>query len=372
MTTCGTSILAHRLDQEGKAFLYSKANERETSYSPDDRERLLAIVKERGDAFIRYDNEEIRKVSAELNGFIGYYLRDGGRLTDAEEDIHFLIHTDTWQGQIVAEILRDWGEAHGITMLPIRIDDLNTSSLEEFRLGIDELIKWCVGTLPGYRASGYKIVFNLVGGFKALHGYMQTLGMFYADETVYIFETSRELLSIPRMPVDLEASAKQAVRERSATFRKMLLGDVPLDECAGIPETLLHIVGDRCNLSEWGGIIWGATREEEYERTLLPPLSPLLSYSKKVRDEAENLKEKDRGRMTMLNQAMDKLSRYLETGRKDSLNSCRYRKLAGDPIPPSTHEFDLWPDKRGWRGFCHEEEDGRVIVDTIGEGLDHK
>ena len=102
-------------------------------------------------------------------------------------------------------------------MLPIRIDDLNTSSLEEFRLGIDELIKWCVGTLPGYRASGYKIVFNLVGGFKALHGYMQTLGMFYADETVYIFETSRELLSIPRMPVDLEASAKQAVRERSAT-----------------------------------------------------------------------------------------------------------------------------------------------------------
>lgn len=38
-------------------------------------------------------------------------------------------------------------------------------------------------------------------------------------------------------------------------------------------------------------------------------------------------------------------------------------------MPPSTHELDLWADDGAWRGFCHEEEGGRVVVDTIGEGM---
>jgi hypothetical protein len=59
------------------------------------------------------------------------------------------------------------------------------------------VIRWCQDTLPGYRESGYHIVFNLTGGFKSIQGWMQTLGMFYADEIVYIFETGKELLPGP-------------------------------------------------------------------------------------------------------------------------------------------------------------------------------
>ena len=370
VTTCGTSILTNGASDEDKKFLFAKSNKREGDYSPEEQERLLKLAEARRAALMEADEALARKMSAELNGFVGCYLRDEGRLSGAAGDVHFLIHTDTWQGRLVAEMIRDWGEAQGVAMIPILIEDLNTASLDEFRLGIGNLIRWCADTLPGYRDSGSRVVFNLVGGFKSLQGYMQTLGMFYADETVYIFETGGELLSIPRMPVDFEASAKRAVLDRFDTFRKMQRGDLPLEECAGIPETMLRIIDGRCALSEWGEIIWGSVREERYKAELLPPLSPLLSFSEKVRSEALQFKN-DGPRMFLLNQAMDRLSRYLDSGRKDKLSGCDYKKLTGKAVPGATHEFDLWTDKRGWRGFCHEDGP-RVIVDSIGEGLGHK
>lgn len=369
VTTCGTSILTNGAGGEDNQFLRTYANTREEDYDPEARQRLLDIVEARRAALLEAGEAAARKMSAEINGFVGCYLRDGGKLSDAAGDLHFLIHTDTWQGRLTAEMLRDWGEARGVAMIPILIEDLNTASLDEFRLGIGNLIRWCADTLPGCRASGRRVAFNLVGGFKSLQGYMQTLGMFYADETLYIFETGGELLSIPRMPVDFEASAKRAVLDRFDTFRKMQRGDLPLEECAGIPETMLRILDGRCTLSEWGEIIWGSVREERYRAELLPPLSPLLSFSEKMRSEALQFKN-DGPRMLLLNQAMDRLSRYLDSGRKDNLSGCDYKKLTGKAVPGATHEFDLWPDKRGWRGFCHEDGP-RVVVDSIGEGLGH-
>ena len=369
-TTCGTSVLTNGASSEDKKFLNSNANKRQGEYSEEERERLLKIVETRRAELLEADEAKVRKMSAELNGFVACYLRDGGRLSDAAQDLHFLIHTDTWQGRLVAELLRDWGEARGIAMAPILIEDLNTANLDEFRLGIGNLIRWCAETLPGCRAAGSRVVFNLVGGFKSLQGYMQTLGMFYADETVYIFEGGDELLSIPRMPVDFEASAKRAVLDHFETFRKMQRGDLPLEQCAGIPETMLKIIDGRCTPSEWGEIVWGAVREERYKAELLPPLSPLLSFSEKMRSDASKLFKDDGARMFLLNQAMDRMSRYLDSGKKDNLSSCDYKKFTDKDMPGVTHEFDLWPDKRGWRAFCHEDGP-RVVVDSIGEGKNH-
>lgn len=177
--------------------------------------------------------KEVQKLSAELNGFISFY-GNGANLDEAKQNIHYLIHTDTYQGVKAAELIQAWGNHNGINMQPVKIDDLNTGSVEEFRLGVNNLVEWCAWTLPDYRSQGYNVIFNLVGGFKSLQGYMQTLGMFYADETVYIFETGGELLRIPRMPVDFSANAKQAVIENSLAFRRMQNGNIPLSECAGI------------------------------------------------------------------------------------------------------------------------------------------
>ena len=134
-TTCGTSVLNNGASSEDTKFLNTNANKRQGEYSEEERERLLKIVEIRRAELLEADEAKVRKMSAELNGFVACYLRDGGRLSDAAQDLHFLIHTDTWQGRLVAELLRDWGEARGIAMAPILIEDLNTANLDEFRLG---------------------------------------------------------------------------------------------------------------------------------------------------------------------------------------------------------------------------------------------
>lgn len=251
VTTCGTSTLTNGASQEDIKFLRVNANKRREQYTPEERTRLQGIADVTRARLLNADEDGARRISAELNGFIGFYRR-GGKMKEAAQDTHHLIHTDTWQGQIAAELLRDWGAARDIKLNTDRIEDLNTASVEEFRVGINNLVEWCVSALPGYRAQGYEVIFNLVGGFKSLQGYMQTLGMFYADETIYIFETGAELLSIPRLPVDFAAQAKQAVLDHFDSFRRMQREDIPRTECAGIPETLLYIVDGKCSLSEWG------------------------------------------------------------------------------------------------------------------------
>ncbi len=93
-----------------------------------------------------------------------------------------------------------------------------------------------------------------------------------------------------------------------------------------------------------------------------------MVISKKARDAILKLPSE---RITRFNQAVDKLSRYIDTGKKDNLNSCGLRKLEGDPVPPSTHEFSLWPDIGGWHGFCHYEGD-KLIIDYADKGLGHQ
>lgn len=366
VSTCGTSIFTNGTAREDVNFLRDNANKKESEYTADELRKIDELIGKKLDALTSASLKEVQTLSAELNGFISFY-GNGANLSEARQNIHYLIHTDTYQGVKAAELIQSWGNHNGINMQTVRIDDLNTRSVEEFRLGVNNLVEWCAWTLPGYRSQGYRVIFNLVGGFKSLQGYMQTLGMFYADETVYIFETGGELLRIPKMPVDFSANAKKTVIENAATFRRMQYTSIPRLSCMGIPETLLDIVDGKCSISAWGRVIWEDAQHEVYSRGILPPLSKRVIISDKARDIVSGLPS---DRITRFNQAVDKLSRYIDSGRKENLNSCNFRQLAGNPQPPSTHEFNLWPDMGGWRGFCHFEGD-KLIIDDTDMGVGH-
>ena len=363
VSTCGTSIFTNGTADDDVKFLRVNANKKESEYTADELKRIDELIAMKLDALTSASPEEVRRLSAELNGFISFY-GNGANLEEAKQNIHYLIHTDTYQGLKAAELIQSWGKSNNIIMTPVKIDDLNTRSVEEFRLGVNNLVEWCAWTLPGYRSQGYRVIFNLVGGFKSLQGYMQTLGMFYADETVYIFETGGELLRIPRMPVDFSANAKQAVIENSLAFRRMQRGNIPLDECAGIPDTLLDVIYGKCSLSAWGKIIWDETQRGLYSESILPPVSEKIIITRKAQRAVPQNKTKD------FNETIDKISHYIESGMKDSVNGCQFRQLSGNPLPPSTHEFDLWGDRGAWRSFCHFEGD-KLIIDDAGMGLDH-
>lgn len=362
ISTCGTSIFTNGTAQDDVKFLRDNANKKEAEYTADELKKIDGLIAMKLDALTSASLKEVRRLSAELNGFIGFY-GNGANLDDAKQNTHFLIHTDTYQGIKSAELIQAWGKHNGINMQTVKIDDLNTGSVEEFRFGVNNLVEWCACTLPGYRSQGYKVIFNLVGGFKSLQGYMQTLGMFYADETVYIFETGGELLRIPKMPVDFSANAKQAVIENSIAFRRMQRGNIPLSECGGIPDTLIDIIDEKCTLSAWGKIIWSETQNDMYD-SILPPVSERVIITRKAQKAIPPNKTKE------FNEAIDRISHYIASGMKDSVNGCNFRQLKGNPVPPSTSEFDLWGDMGGWRAFCHFEGD-KLIIDDARMGLDH-
>ncbi|GIW83422.1 MAG: hypothetical protein KatS3mg105_5229 [Gemmatales bacterium] len=365
VSTCGTSLLTNGAASDLRKVLYATTNCQENELDEATRSRIEERLREQKARLDDIsDANNIRQMAAELNGILGLY---DDRLEKAKADHHILIHTDTWQGEQVAQLLAGWLRQKGVSAQSQKVDDLRTSDLESFQSGLNSLVAWCEATLPGYREQQYHIVFNLVGGFKSLQGFMQTLGMFYADELVYIFETGNQLLQISRLPIQIEEAATDAIRNNLAVFRRL---DDPqatctTDEVRGIPETFLYRLDNAVDLSPWGRLIWQRHKREFYRERILEPISSKLVISVKVMQEAENLQPDLRERF---NQRMDDLSRYLDSGQNRAINRLDFKQLKGNPRPPSTHECDLWADQGAWRAFGHFDNQ-QFIVDDIGPGL---
>jgi putative CRISPR-associated protein (TIGR02619 family) len=113
-------------------------------------------------------------LSAELNGLFRLY----GGLLEAGSDHHVLLCTDTWLGEATARLVEDVLRKHGQSAEVLRITDLRTDDLSAFQIAMTELVRWCAQTLPGYQRSGYRISFNLTGGFKSVQGFMQALAIY--------------------------------------------------------------------------------------------------------------------------------------------------------------------------------------------------
>jgi len=78
-----------------------------------------------------------------------------------------------------------------------------------------------------------------------------------------------------------------------------------------------------------------------------------------------------RGRLDTLNRRLDDLARCLGSNGRHNPNRLDFKRLKGDPRPPSTHEFDIWSGL-GNRGFGHYEiRNGEMVfvVDAIGGHL---
>lgn len=370
VVTCGTSLLTNGTSADERKMIFALANKQEKEYSREELEKLDLILERRREELLSADEGLARKLSAELNGLIGYY-RDHDGLDEAKKDVTYLICTDTYQGKKAASLLEDWARTRDMNVNVCPIKDLNTASMALFQLGMNNLVEWCADTLPEFRKRGYRVIFNLVGGFKALQGYMQTLGMFYADEIIYIFESSGEILSIPHLPVDLAENSKRVMEENLPLLRQLNDHNLKFSECGALPASMLQIIGDNCALSPWGTLMFRRFKDEFYGAKLLPPWVRNVAYGKGLEAEVAKL---DRLMIVWVNTAIDKLCSYYAGGAAKNLTSLSLRALAGTPCPPSTHEFNLWSTQNAWRAFCHYEEGEKgktLVIDSIGVGLTH-
>jgi len=295
LSTIGTSLLTNQIsranpdEKDWYSHLRDTANlnEKET---PENVKAIIATLKQRADTQLSSAKiPQIRRASAELNGIYGVYQED---LSQGKEDYHFLIATDTMQGRTTAQIVEDFLRKQGLTNTSIYAPSgLSTASTEAFSGGIDALIVWLQETIPPLKASQYKICFNLVGSFKSLQGYLNTIGMFYADEIIYIFEGDKsDLITIPRLPVSVDTSLIQPYTMQLALLNAG--AGLSPQETAGIPETMLGEVDGKMTLSTWGQLIWNQCKDELLAGDLI--LFSRLEYQDTFRADYNKVKDKQK------------------------------------------------------------------------------
>lgn len=280
VSPCGTSLLTNQISSELRSLLLKTANLQESELTSEQHSAIAQHIQQRKETLLNPTTtlEEVKRMSAELNGIITYHCRE---FPDSTQQQHFLLVSDTYQGDQVGEMVVAWLRNKGVNASKMKISDLATSDPERFRLAMSKLIEWCDETLTGYREQNWHVIFSLTGGFKGVNGFLQAIAMFYAHESVYIFQSSSQLLRIPQLPITID---KEGVVGKHLSIFRRLAVEFPVThrEAEGIPETLLFPVDEQVMLSEWGELVWRQAKATYYERELLPPLSSRLHKARSI------------------------------------------------------------------------------------------
>ena len=371
ISTCGTSLLTNRADPKMRRLLVHHANAKGQDIGEDVRKIIDKWIEQRRQDLVDMKEDDAAKMSAEINGLTAYYRAAGAAIRGAKQDQHHLVVTDTYLGQQAFECISEWLKGRcGQVPQKITAGGLNTSDIADFRAALADIV-WKLEQmdLPNWRNQGYHIAFNLTGGFKSVNGFMQSLGMLLADECFYLFEGGKEIMRVPRLPINLDSEG--ALGTNLMAVRRMAKGyELNRADCGTLPDTLLFVASnDEITLSEWGTALWAAERPGFYKGKLMEPLSDRLKFSvgfeRQVTGQERGLN--DRTRLNTLNQRLDDLARYIDNNHDHNPLSLDFKRISGRPVDGNTHEFDIWGD-RSDRGFGHYE--GNIfIVDRIGDHL---
>ena len=344
LSTIGTSSLTNQINNddpsEWRRLLRDSAN-RKMDELDSETAVVIDTLADRAFGQLLEDDVQInRRISAELNGIYGIY---NGRLPQNGRDQHYLICTDTAQGQKTGELIRDFLADQGFSVFIYTPEGFSTKDTVSFTAGIKELIRWLEENVPWRRESGYRVIFNLVGGFKSLQGYMNTFGAFYADEVIYIFEAeTADLITIPRLPIQIDTAV---IQKHLTEFALMAAGKLyPHRELRDIPETLLEFLEEDdeetdTGLSAWGTLIWNRAKADLLAKELLP--FPRLAYARTFHNDF-NRENAPKARLK-LQETLATVAYTLETdgGHTSGLigGSLNYEKLRGEEGKVGIHTF---------------------------------
>jgi len=296
--------------------------------------------------------EKLKKLSAELNALLSFYEQGFKK-----QDVHLLLYTDTYFGKKVAEVLKVFLESKGIFVIDFLAKDLKTSSLEEFQLALSEVVKGVSEIINGYKLQIYEIVFNLTGGFKSVNSFLQTMASLYADKSIYIFETSSELLEIPRLPIVID---EKFFEKNFNIFRRLEKGlMVEREILEKLPKSIILKIENEYTLSAWGEIVWQKYKNEIFSKVLIQPIIENIKYSKEFIKDFEKLNPTEK---YQLNKSIEKLENYVI--KKENLKSLRYHSLSGQIKEKYSNEFYPFDGNDSRRIYCNEV-DGNIILEKI-------
>jgi putative CRISPR-associated protein (TIGR02619 family) len=327
ISTCGTSILTNGVEQKISNILRMNTNLKENEISSDDKAVIDKIIELKKNILLSSNIQEARNISAEINGLFGICNEDLNVLK-SNGSFHYLICTDTYEGIMCANLIQEYLESKGVTIVTkIEIPNLKVDNTSSAHNGLSELTK-IISEIT--KKTNGKIIFNLVGGFKLLQGFMQTLGMFYADEMFYLFEGKKEPIKIPKLLVKFDYSDNIIESLRRISFE--------LEALQGADLGVLILDGTPIMLSEWGELVWQQVKKSYYLK-LRDPLLPTVSYSDGFKRDFDKLNNNDK---VELHEHIDYVSKYLFTNDKRwNIASVYFHSLEGLPNG-MTHEFDCF------------------------------
>lgn len=360
LSAVGTSLFTN-LAGENRKMIVQNANASNSQISEEIRDLIYAYQQEAQTLFENNDFNALKRVSAELNSLITYYNH---RFEGHERDVHLLVSTDTFLGKEAAKILEIYLEQFFDTVYVYTPRELSTRTKEHFQSGIRDLLKWCDEDVKNYKDSKYNIIFNLTGGFKSLQGYLNTIGMFYADEIIYIFEQGGELISIPRLPIQMETGLFE---QHASLFLQLSQSNdgILKSRLEPISEILIEeYENDRFVLSNWGELSWNNVKQTILEQRLIDlPLLEFLPSFKKDFQKPHSAREK-----VKLQETMAKISCLLQENNGDiaCLKGGRsggilYKNYSGNNVHLGHFRVGLGP-----RGSC-EYKNNKLLLRHFGE-----
>ncbi len=365
LSPCGTSLLTNNTENTLRKLLQTTANYQESELTIDQKREIDQHINNRRQLLNNPETnlQTVQRLSAELNGIITYYQGNLPTVQENAGNLYYVLGTDTYQGQQVANLVVEWLKNHGLNAQPEIIQDLATKELSTFRIAMSDLIQWCNATFkPFQEHPNCKVIFNLTGGFKSVNGFLQTIGMFYA------VQFSSELLRIPKLPISL--NTEDIISQHLDAFRHMAQGhQLPASKCQDIPETLLWKDEDQVSLSEWGELVWLEKKDHYYQQKLLPPLSSKLRYSDQFEKTVNQLPNE---RRIIINKRLDDFSKCLDSldsQQQYNPSSLNFKPIKGKPFKDSTHECYGWSDKDAKRIYGHFTPEGQYMIDCLDKHL---
>lgn len=346
ISTCGISILLNSGETpEQKSFLLNHTSKKTDELDKSAKNKIASIARLAASKLASAPGKaEISKLSAELNSIQA--LHESLKVFDRKVSVeHVLITSDSHIATESSKLLKSWIDGLGFKC-DVKSFALSISSLQDFHAGLDDVVQYLSALLPDGIRESYKIIFNLTGGFKGLQGHMQVLGMLWADEIVYIFERSNELMRIPRLPVSI--NFRDIIIKNLTIFRKLEIGLKPDEqELKMLGDGILIDLGGDYMLSTYAKAEWSKSQKELLSEELLVPLSKRLSFKNSVKQQINDL---DKDKILQINQRFDRFSKYLED-QGELLSSDGFKKIKGKARPGMTHELYAWSDGQAKRFY---------------------
>ncbi len=358
----GTSVLTHGADERAKAILRDYANAVTREEIPRSEAGYIdAYIKQRSEDIAQMDNDRAKRISAELHSLLILFEEEGPH----RDDVIYVIPTNTYFGSVTAALVQGFLSKIDLRIEVMEIPGLQTRSQYDLHRSFIHLVQEIHVIFEANRDRKPRYIFNLTGGFKAVQGFLQTLSMIYADETVYIFESESSLMRIPRLPVKLQA--EQYIWDNIDLWRRLSLNlSVDEGQMGDIPGTFYYLMDDECILSEYGELVWQNVRPDVYGKEVLQPPSEKTILGDRFLGSVEHISSE---RKIQLNRQIDRLAIYLEGNKREMPKSLSLKSIGCNAKEGSTHEFYAWSDQDAKRVFCHYDDRQRLVLDVLDDHL---